>query len=288
MPPGGQPLLNAAVGGRRVPRGSAEFLAEIRAGAVAHLRGDLAGGCPAGQQLGRVLDAHGGKFLHGRAVEPRAERLLQLGPRAAQRRADVVDLQFMHKIFGKIGAGVLDQRVLAALPPDAGHGALGAAAAAYNADEKELCRLDEIYSAAKTPFEIRSGSEKVTRRFFKICNNGRESFTGLYKSLTEQGICKGHQCIAYGLYMRDNGIELSEGLAVYGYSICSAIVTNCVKLVPLSQLAGQKILGESFELISSASEKALFTDINDIGISGAGFDLRAMQHERLYSRQYMS
>ena len=145
---------------------------------------------------------------------------------------------------------------------------LGAAAAAYNADEKELCRLDEIYSAVKTPFEIRSGSEKVTRRFFKICN--------------------GHQCIAYGLYMRDNGIELSEGLAVYGYSICSAIVTNCVKLVPLSQLAGQKILGESFELISSASEKALFTDINDIGISGAGFDLRAMQHERLYSRQYMS
>ena len=72
------------------------------------------------------------------------------------------------------------------------------------------------------------------------------------------------------------------------YTICSAIVTNCVKLVPLSQLAGQKILGESFELISSASEKALFTDINDIGISGAGFDLRAMQHERLYSRQYMS
>lgn len=165
---------------------------------------------------------------------------------------------------------------------------LGAAAAAYNADEKELCRLDEIYSAVKTPFEIRSGSEKVTRRFFKICDKGQDSFTGLYKSLTEQGKCKGHQCIAYGLYMRDNGIELSEGLAVYGYSICSTIVTNCVKLVPLSQLAGQKILGESFELISSASEKALFTDINDIGISGAGFDLRAMQHERLYSRQYMS
>ena len=83
---------------------------------------------------------------------------------------------------------------------------LGAAAAAYNADEKELCRLDEIYSAVKTPFEIRSGSEKVTRRFFKICDKGQESFTGLYKSLTEQGKCKGHQCIAYGLYMRDNGI----------------------------------------------------------------------------------
>lgn len=165
---------------------------------------------------------------------------------------------------------------------------LGAAAAAYSADEKTLCRLDEIYSAAKAPFEIRSGSEKVTRRFSKICQKGENSITGLYKKLTEEGVCKGHQCIAYGLYMRDNGIELSEGLAVYGYSICSAIVTNCVKLVPLSQLAGQKILGESFELISSAAEKALDTPLDDIGISGAGFDLRAMQHERLYSRQYMS
>lgn len=165
---------------------------------------------------------------------------------------------------------------------------LGAAAIAYSADEKTLCRLDEVYSAAKAPFEIRSGSEKVTRRFFKICTAEGESAAGHYRQLTEDGICKGHQCIAYGLYMHDSGISLSEGLAVYGYSICSAIVTNCVKLVPLSQLAGQKILNTAFELISQAAEKAVGTSIDDIGISGAGFDLRAMQHERLYSRQYMS
>lgn len=165
---------------------------------------------------------------------------------------------------------------------------LGAAAIAYSADEKAIRRLDEIYSAAKAPFEIRSGSEKVTRRFFKICQRDNEGFTGMYKTLTEENACKGHQCIAYGLYMRDNGIDLSEGLAVYGYSICSAIVTNCVKLVPLSQLAGQKLLSEAFELISDAAQRALETVPDDIGISGAGFDLRAMQHERLYSRQYMS
>lgn len=165
---------------------------------------------------------------------------------------------------------------------------LGAAAVAYYSDVNTLKMLDEIYSAAKAPFEIRNGSEKVTRRFFKISESTSRCFTEKYKRLIEEGLCRGHQCIAYGLYMRDCGIELSQGLAVYGYSICSAIVTNCVKLVPLSQIAGQRILGESFEFISSAAEKAVFTDINDIGISGAGFDLRAMEHERLYSRQYMS
>lgn len=165
---------------------------------------------------------------------------------------------------------------------------LGAAAIAYSADETTLGRLDEIYSASKAPFEIRSGSEKVTRRFFKIFEGSVHSFTGKYRRLTEEGLYRGHQCIAYGLYMRDCGIELSQGLTVYGYSICSAIVTNCVKLVPLSQLAGQRILNQSFDLISQNAEKAACTDINEIGISGAGFDLRAMEHERLYSRQYMS
>lgn len=165
---------------------------------------------------------------------------------------------------------------------------LGAAALAYSCDEAALCRLDEIYSAAKAPFEVRSGSEKVTRRFFKICEPPSGSLSHRYRELIESGVCKGHQCIAYGLYMRACGIDLSEGLAVYAYSICSAIVTNCVKLVPLSQLAGQKILAQSFEDISLAAQKALETELEDIGISGAGFDLRAMQHEHLYSRQYMS
>lgn len=165
---------------------------------------------------------------------------------------------------------------------------LGAAALAYNTDEEGLIRLDEIYTAVKAPFEIRSGSEKVARRFFKICDLQSESFTENYIRLVTEEQCRGHQCIAYGLYMKDNGIELSEGLAVYGYSICSAIVTNCVKLVPLSQLAGQKILSRSFEKISEAAQAALMTQPDDIGISGAGFDLRAMQHEKLYSRQYMS
>lgn len=59
---------------------------------------------------------------------------------------------------------------------------LGAAAAAYNADEKELCRLDEIYSAVKTPFEIRSGSEKVTRRFSKYATMVGKASLGFIKA----------------------------------------------------------------------------------------------------------
>lgn len=167
---------------------------------------------------------------------------------------------------------------------------LGSAAIAYRSDENELIRLDEIYTACKAPAEIRKGSQRVARRFFRASEKISESAESLnnYKRLVELGKCSGHQCIAYGLFIKDCGEDLSEGLGVYGYSICSAIVTNCVKLVPLSQLAGQKILAESFEHISAAAEKAMQIGIDEIGVCGAGFELRAMEHEKLYSRQYMS
>lgn len=165
---------------------------------------------------------------------------------------------------------------------------LGAAALAYKGFD--LCLLDEIYNACKASMEIRNGSRRVAGRFFKVSENTAVISPRVdeYRKLAASGKCVGHQPIAYGLFMRDTGTELIQALTVYGYSICSAIVTNCVKLVPLSQLEGQRVLSEGIEKISSAAEKAVNVTIDEIGISGAGFDLRAMEHEYIYSRQYMS
>ncbi|MDD7430120.1 MAG: urease accessory protein UreF [Oscillospiraceae bacterium] len=165
---------------------------------------------------------------------------------------------------------------------------LGAAALAYGGCD--VRRLDEIYTACKAPEEIRSGSKKTAGRFFRVRENmgGDTPRLDEYIRLVKRGECAGHQPIAYGLYMSDVGTDIGQALRVYGYSICSAIVTNCVKLVPLSQLEGQRILSESFGGIEQAADTALTVTLDDIGICGAGSDLRAMEHERLYSRQYMS
>ena len=66
------------------------------------------------------------------------------------------------------------------------------------------------------------------------------------------------------------------------------MVTNCVKTIPLSQSEGQKILlslhqvlEEVLFLVTTAGEEMFCA-------STPGFDLRAIQHEGLYSRLYMS
>ena len=56
---------------------------------------------------------------------------------------------FHAQVFGKIGAGVLDQGVLAALPPDAGHGAAQAAAAPGQQDQQVFQVDDELLHRAE-------------------------------------------------------------------------------------------------------------------------------------------
>ena len=66
------------------------------------------------------------------------------------------------------------------------------------------------------------------------------------------------------------------------------MVTNCVKTIPLSQSAGQTLLSSCYnsfqEILSSVRE---WTE-EDLCLSAPGFDLRGIQHEKLYSRLYMS
>jgi urease accessory protein len=61
-----------------------------------------------------------------------------------------------------------------------------------------------------------------------------------------------------------------------------------VKLVPLSQQHGQEILFSLQTLITELVEQNMNPDEEMIGLCCSGFDIRSMQHERLYSRLYMS
>ena len=77
-------------------------------------------------------------------------------------------------------------------------------------------------------------------------------------------------------------------LSMYGYSVLSAIVNNGVKLVPLSQMDGQKILFNMIDLLEKAVDKSKNIRLEELGVSGSAFEIHCMNHEHLYSRQFMS
>lgn len=168
---------------------------------------------------------------------------------------------------------------------------LGAAAlaAGLGDDEAQLILLDGLMAAGRSPSELRLGSKRLCQRFLKL-EARIQPCPALerYAALLREGTCFGCHSIALGLFLRDQGIPAEEALPAYCYNLLSTMVTNAVKLIPLSQMDGQRVLNRLFPAAEEAARLALSATMEDIGISGAGFDLCSMQHETLYSRIYIS
>ena len=101
-------------------------------------------------------------------------------------------------------------------------------------------------------------------------------------------ICVRHFPLAYGAYCAKAGIQEDGALSAFLYSQASSRATTIVKLVPLSQTDGQKILHGLFDGFGRVLKKVMEMDESDLCRSCPSGEARAMQHEFLYTRLYMS
>ena len=178
---------------------------------------------------------------------------------------------------------VKDKNSLSELPT----GDAGFAARSALGDDPLL--LDELFTAARSPFELRNGSRNLCRRLIKTeAAMGKCPLLEEYGRSIAEGKANGSHPVAVGLFIRDIGADVYDGVAMYCYSLLSSMVNHAAKLVPLSQLDGQAALAKAIEEIPKAAELAMKVETDDLGIGGAGFDLRSMEHEKLYSRIYIS
>lgn len=169
---------------------------------------------------------------------------------------------------------------------------LGFLAQAYlHVHEKEiLLQMDEMAAAVKAASEVRVGSIRICNRYLKARAAMGDCSKTLkwYRDQIQQKAAYGIHPIALGLYGAENKIALQMLLTMYGYSVLSGIVNNTVKLVPLSQMEGQRILFDCLEPLEQVIQKAMKLRPESLGVSGNCYEIHCMLHEKLYSRQYMS
>ena len=161
--------------------------------------------------------------------------------------------------------------------------------AAHGKDFATILQLDEECTAVKLPKEMRQASEKLGLRLLKIFSSiDSDGVFKKYKAAIESKEAAGHYSIVFGILASTFEIKKEEALTGFFYNAAASMVTNCVKLIPLGQQDGQAILFSLQPVINEAVERSMFPDRELIGLCCAGFDIRCMQHERLYSRLYMS
>jgi urease accessory protein len=152
---------------------------------------------------------------------------------------------------------------------------------------KRLEELEVLSFAAKTPRELREASMKLGSRFVKTAAEllpGGTIFDQYRNSLN--GRCS--HMIACGVFCAAAGIGRENALGAFLYAQSSAMVTVCVKTIPLSQTGGQRILSACRGRFGALLDKLHGLDQDDLFRSCPGLDLRSMRHEALYSRLYMS
>lgn len=161
--------------------------------------------------------------------------------------------------------------------------------AASKNDLQKVLLLDDECTAVKLPKEMRVASNKLGLRLMKIFQpmTNNQLLNDYALAIKNQEVL-GHYCIAFSLYAHAMSISKADALHGFYYNAAVGFVTNAVKLVPLSQQSGQQILFSIHGLISELVAQTLEPDEDLIGLCCSGFDIKSMQHERLYSRLYMS
>lgn len=83
-----------------------------------------------------------------------------------------------------------------------------------------------------------------------------------------------------------HGIPLAAALPAFLNAAVANLVSVGVRLVPLGQSAGLKVLAALHPLLSQAAAAAIASDLDDLGSATMLSDIAAMRHEEQYSRVF--
>lgn len=159
---------------------------------------------------------------------------------------------------------------------------------AYNSaklgDTEALSYWNNWLTAARETEELRSSSAQMGRSLIRL-------LLELQPQVTFMANAVGLPCnyaIAFGIAAAHWQIDLSSAILGYLHSWTTNLITAGIKLIPLGQTAGQKLLLELHVNLSSATQDILSLDDDDLNSCGWGLSLASMAHETQYTRLFRS
>jgi urease accessory protein len=187
----------------------------------------------------------------------------------------------------------LERFLLAQLEGSAGPcDATAAAAALRSAARGDLdgCRqLDEIVEAMKVVREFREGSRQMGRQTLRVAAalTGDERLAR-YLGEVNGGRAPGHHAIAIGMTAAALGWEAEEAATAFLYSTTALLIGAALRLLPMGQLEGQRVLWGLHPVIRRVACEAAARDAADLWSFTPGIDIQGILHERLESRLFRS
>jgi len=158
-----------------------------------------------------------------------------------------------------------------------------------DSDFEQIAWLDSLCAASKIARESREASEKIGRRMLASVLNVRpDSRLQTYRERINRGECIGHHAVAHGLAYATLNIDSRAALIAFAYALAANQTAASLKLMSVGQTQAQAVLGACGAAITQAVDSALARTLDDFGGFAPGLDIRAMQHEHLFQRLFIS
>ncbi len=153
--------------------------------------------------------------------------------------------------------------------------------------------IDRSLDAMKSASELRDASRQMGRQVLRIATNLGEPFSShelipdLFRAV-ENEETPGHHATAFGTVGSVLGWHETDLACAYLYGTCAGLVASALRLLPLGQVAGQRILWALRPAIVKLAEEVQGRDIADIWSFAPALEIAAMRHSTLDARLFRS
>lgn len=149
--------------------------------------------------------------------------------------------------------------------------------------------LDERLDAMKTASELRDASRQMGRQTLRVANHlpCHPLLEAFGKAVGEE-TTPGHHTIVFGMIGGILAWDALEMTGAYLYSTSAALVGAALRLLPLGQLAGQRIVWNVRPLIAALAEEAQDKHEADIWSFAPALEIASMRHALLDARLFRS
>jgi urease accessory protein len=156
-------------------------------------------------------------------------------------------------------------------------------------DLDECRRLDEILEAVKPVREFREGSRQMGRQTLRVAAalTGDASLAAYLDEVTT-GQAPGHHAAAFGMAGGALGWTDLEAATAFLYSTAALLVGAALRLLPMGQLEGQRVLWGLHCLIERLAREAAARDAAHLWSFTPGIDIQGMRHAQFEARLFRS
>jgi urease accessory protein len=168
---------------------------------------------------------------------------------------------------------------------EAGNGEWGVGEKWTGIDRDQLCYWNTWLSAWRDTSELRQQSWQMGRALLRLLQDLGVVAPDLNECFAEQSC---NFAISFALAITHWQLDLEASILGFLQSWSANLVNAGIKLIPLGQTAGQRLMLNLHPTLLATTTNVLHSSIEQLSACSWGLSLASMQHETQYSRLFRS